>query len=172
MTTTVVTGTGRRSSTRPPELQIPAKTSISQSMTSPIDKFPPFSDEPYDTAAGQGEPQPSSTIRYAPRELWEPRKTSAFMREHGNESTRISKHRPRKSVSEAISTIRTRNASVSANAQELAQALRAPVSYQLIVRLLIPLFTRGIRLIGASVVPLSYLVHDLSRHKHIVEIHP
>ena len=139
MTTTVVTGTGRRSSTRPPELQIPAKTSISQSMTSPIDKFPPFSDEPYDTATGQGEPQSSSTIRYAPRDLWEPRKAGAFAREHGNESTRISKHRPRKSVSEAISTIRTRNASVSANAQELAQALRAPVSYQLIVRLLISL---------------------------------
>jgi solute carrier family 35 protein E1 len=133
MTTTVVTGTGRRSSTRPSELQIPAKTSISH-MTSPIDKFPPFSDEPFDTVAGQGEPQSSSTIRYAPRDLWEPRKAGAFTREHGNGSTRVSKHRPRKSISEAISTIRTRNASVSANAQELAQALRAPVSYQLIVR--------------------------------------
>jgi len=132
MTTTVITGTGRRSSTRPSELQIPAKTSISH-MTSPIDKFPPFSDEPFDTPAGQGEPH-SSTSRYAPRDLWESRKGGAFTREHGNGSTRVSKHRPRKSISEAISTIRTRNASVSANAQELAQALRAPVSYQLIVR--------------------------------------
>lgn len=113
-------------------------------MTSPIDKFPPFSDEPYDTATGQGEPQSSSTIRYAPRDLWEPRKAGAFAREHGNESIRISKHRPRKSVSEAISTIRTRNASVSANAQELAQALRAPVSYQLIFLCLIWYMTSAV----------------------------
>lgn len=135
MTTTVVTGAGRRSSTRPPELQTLAQGPISQSMTSPIDKFPPFSDEPYNTAAGSGEPQLSSTITYTPQDIWEPRKAGASSREHGNGSTRVSRHRPRKSISEAISTIRTRNASVSANAQELAQALRAPVSYQLIVRL-------------------------------------
>lgn len=132
MTTTTVTGTGRRSSTRPSELQTPTKASSTQPMTSPVDKFPPYNDEPYDPSVNPGEPQ--STVRYAPQGLWELRKPSIFSREPGNGPARNSRHRPRKSISEAISTIRTRNASVSANAQELAQALRAPVSYQLIVR--------------------------------------
>lgn len=169
MTTTIVTGAGRRSSIRPSELQTPTKASSSQSMTSPIDKFPPFSD---DTAAAPEEPQSSSTVRYTPHDLWEPRKASAFSREHGNGSSRISKHRSRKSISEAISTIRTRNASVSANAQELAQALRAPVSYQLIVRWSKFSLASRIWLTDTSLVPLPCLVSDLGRHKHFVKIDP
>jgi solute carrier family 35 protein E1 len=45
-------------------------------------------------------------------------------------------HRPRRSVSDAIRNLRERRGSVSENAQELAEALKAPVSYRLIVRLL------------------------------------
>ena len=45
-----------------------------------------------------------------------------------------SRHVPQKSLSDAIRTIRTRKGSVSANAQELAEALKAPVSFKLIVR--------------------------------------
>ncbi|RMZ83912.1 hypothetical protein DV737_g1524, partial [Chaetothyriales sp. CBS 132003] len=41
-------------------------------------------------------------------------------------------HRPRKSVSEALNNFRTRRGSVSENAHELAEALKAPVSYTLI----------------------------------------
>ncbi|OAL37883.1 hypothetical protein AYO20_02716 [Fonsecaea nubica] len=41
-------------------------------------------------------------------------------------------HRSRRSVSDAIHRIRTRQGSVSENAQELAEALKAPVSYKLI----------------------------------------
>ncbi|RMZ80311.1 hypothetical protein DV738_g2888, partial [Chaetothyriales sp. CBS 135597] len=41
-------------------------------------------------------------------------------------------HRPRKSVSEALNNFRIRRGSVSENAQELAEALKAPVSYTLI----------------------------------------
>ncbi|KAJ9625475.1 hypothetical protein H2204_010337 [Knufia peltigerae] len=41
-------------------------------------------------------------------------------------------HRPRRSVSEALNKFRTRQGSVSENAHELAEALRAPVSYKLI----------------------------------------
>lgn len=44
-----------------------------------------------------------------------------------------SRHVPQKSLSDAIRTIRTRKGSVSANAQELAEALKAPVSFKLIV---------------------------------------
>lgn len=44
-----------------------------------------------------------------------------------------SRHVPQKSLSDAIRTIRTRKGSVSADAQELAEALKAPVSFQLVV---------------------------------------
>lgn len=43
-------------------------------------------------------------------------------------------HGRQKSLSDAIRTIRTRKASVSANAHEIAEALKAPVSPKLIVR--------------------------------------
>ncbi|KAL9585898.1 MAG: hypothetical protein Q9212_001255 [Teloschistes hypoglaucus] len=48
-----------------------------------------------------------------------------------------SKHVRQKSIGEAIHTIRTRRGSVSANAAELADALKAPVSIRLIVLCLI-----------------------------------
>jgi solute carrier family 35, member E1 len=57
---------------------------------------------------------------------WPARKSSSQWRQpsHG--------HRPRKSVSEAINQFRTRTGSVSENAHELAEALKAPISYKLI----------------------------------------
>ena len=48
-------------------------------------------------------------------------------------------HGRQKSLSDAFRTIRTRRASVSANAQEIAEALKAPVSPKLIVCHLGPL---------------------------------
>ncbi|KIV92842.1 hypothetical protein PV10_04106 [Exophiala mesophila] len=42
-------------------------------------------------------------------------------------------HRSKRSVSDAINKFRTRQGSVSENAQELAEALKAPVSYKLII---------------------------------------
>jgi solute carrier family 35 protein E1 len=114
------------------ELQFPTKPSDPQPTSSPIDKFPPY-EESIETVAGSTRPNRSASIKYAPNELWEPRKTSFYSREHPNGTLRNPKHRPRKSISEAISTIRTRNGSMSANAQELAEALRAPVSYRLTV---------------------------------------
>lgn len=132
MATTTVTGHGRRASIRQNELQIPTKTSTSQPTNSPVDQFPPY-EEIFDAAAGSARPNASPSVKYASGELWEPRKSAFYSREHANGSARNPKHRPRKSISEAITTIRTRNGSVSANAQELAEALRAPVSYRLIV---------------------------------------
>lgn len=134
MATTTVTGHGRRSSMRQPELQIPNKTSTTQPVSSPVDQFPPY-EETLDSAVGSGRPttNTNASVKYAPSETWEPRKSSFYSRDHANGSLRNPKHRPRKSISEAISTIRTRNGSVSANAQELAEALRAPVSYRLVV---------------------------------------
>lgn len=108
-------------------------------MTSPVDKFPPFNDDLYDTAATREPQYPASSIRYTQSDRWEPRKAS-----YAPQEIRNSRHKPRKSISEAISTIRTRNASVSANAQELAQALGAPVSYKLIVLCLIWYLTSAV----------------------------
>ncbi|PYI12128.1 TPT-domain-containing protein [Aspergillus sclerotiicarbonarius CBS 121057] len=137
MTTTIVTGTGRRSSIRLPDLQAPAASSLSQQMTSPIDKFPPFIDEVYEATVESREVHSNTSIRYAPTDRWEPRKQVQFPRDHKHGPALNSKRGSRKSISEAISTIRTRNGSVSANAQELAEALRAPVSYKLIILCLI-----------------------------------
>ena len=47
-----------------------------------------------------------------------------------------SSHRRQKSLSDAIRTIRTRKGSVGVNAHEIAEALKAPVSIKLIVRIL------------------------------------
>lgn len=137
MATTTVTGHGRRASMRQPELQVPNKPSTSQPASSPIDKFPPYEDS-LDAAVGSApstRPHRSPSVKYAPGEHWEPRKSAFYARDHPNGSLRNPKHRPRKSISEAITTIRNRNGSMSANAHELAEALRAPISYRLIVRL-------------------------------------
>ncbi|KAE8147949.1 triose-phosphate transporter family-domain-containing protein [Aspergillus avenaceus] len=134
MSTTIITGSGRRASLR--DFQTPAVTSTLQSMTSPIDKFPQFKGDLCESATDSKEYHSSSTTRYTPHDRWEPYKSN-LSPEHSNNATRNSKHKSRKSISEAISTIRTRNASVSANAQELAIALRAPVSYRLTILCLV-----------------------------------
>ncbi|PYH98348.1 TPT-domain-containing protein [Aspergillus ellipticus CBS 707.79] len=139
MTTKIVTGTGRRSSMRLSDLQVPAAVPIPHQMTSPIDKFPPFHDELYETTTESKEAHPNSStsIRYTPTDYWEPWKPAQLPQDLKHGVPLNSKRRSRKSISEAISSIRTRNASVSANAQELAEALRAPVSYKLIILCLI-----------------------------------
>ncbi|KAL4866409.1 hypothetical protein BDV12DRAFT_172969 [Aspergillus spectabilis] len=125
MTTTTVTGTtGRRASIRQPDLQTSVKVTNTQPIASPISKFPPFHDAQYDPNESQAL-YPNSTIKYAPSDR------------RDYKPVRDQKRKPRKSISETISAIRTRNGSVSANAQDLAQALKAPVSYRLIMLCLI-----------------------------------
>jgi solute carrier family 35, member E1 len=69
------------------------------------------------------------------QERWHPRKEgvgdSTWM--NGRASSGGRPHGRQKSLSDAFRTIRTRRASVSANAQEIADALKAPVSPKLIV---------------------------------------
>jgi solute carrier family 35 protein E1 len=134
MSTTTVTGTGRRLSMRQSNRQPPIKMSNPQQMNSPLDKFPPFIDDAPDSAIEAVMPRSAQQLRNNRDGLWQPRKAGHVSWEH-MDGLGISKHRSRKSISEAINTIRTRNASMSANAHELAEALRAPVSYRLIVRL-------------------------------------
>lgn len=51
----------------------------------------------------------------------------------GRATNRTAGHRHRRSVSEAINNIRHRQGSVSDNAHDLAEALKAPLSWKLIV---------------------------------------
>jgi solute carrier family 35, member E1 len=63
---------------------------------------------------------------------WPARKSSQF----GQESKLaggLYHHRPKRSVSEAFDNFRQRRGSISANTHELAEALKAPISYKLIV---------------------------------------
>lgn len=82
-----------------------------------------------------------------------------------------SRHVPQKSLSDAIRTIRTRKGSVSANAQELAEALKAPISFQLVVG-----YVHRIRLSSAMLMAtpgsLHHLVLEFRPHQHFLQIHP
>ena len=69
----------------------------------------------------------------ADRYKWPARKSNQMVRENGR-IPGTHTHRPRRSVSDAIRNLRERRGSVSENAQELAEALKAPVSYRLVVR--------------------------------------
>jgi solute carrier family 35, member E1 len=91
-------------------------------------KFPSaVADSPLEENVGQS---------IVPEYKWPARRGSQSYR-----NGRISGHKPRRSVSNALNNFRARRGSVSENAQELAEALKAPVSYKLIVRLeLIVLF--------------------------------
>ena len=78
-----------------------------------------------------------STNRLHSAERWPPRKTSNFnvsFREDGVSRAGATRHGRQKSLSEAIRTVRTRKGSVSQNAHEIAEALKAPVSARLVVR--------------------------------------
>lgn len=67
-----------------------------------------------------------------PADRWQPRREAraSFSRASVAASTR---HGRQKSLGEAIRTIRTRKGSVSQNAHEIADALKAPLSPKLIV---------------------------------------
>ncbi|CAN9370526.1 TPT-domain-containing protein [Alternaria alternata] len=68
-----------------------------------------------------------------PGDRWHPRKEARFGGINGSASTSSNRHGRQKSLSEAFRTIRTRKGSVSQNAHELADALKAPLSPKLIV---------------------------------------
>ncbi|KAH8691104.1 putative ER to Golgi transport protein [Talaromyces proteolyticus] len=126
MSTTTVTGTGRRASIRQPNWpQVNKQGPGPQDQNSPMDKFPAYVDEAYDTTPNGNQ----RTAHSGSEDLWQSRKAAGHVIW---DPRAASKHRPRKSISETISTIRMRNSSMSANAHEIAEALRAPVSYKLI----------------------------------------
>lgn len=65
-------------------------------------------------------------------ERWQPRRDSRVSFSRGTAAA-SARHGRQKSLGEAIRTIRTRKGSVSQNAHEIADALKAPLSPKLIV---------------------------------------
>ncbi|KAF2742163.1 TPT-domain-containing protein [Sporormia fimetaria CBS 119925] len=106
-------------------------------------KFPPF--QPDLLPTHEEEPLGLSTSRATspsrPPTLngnslpgrWNPRKEPGYEYGYMNGSPGGGRHGRQKSLSEAIRTIRTRKASVSQNAHEIADALKAPLSPKLIL---------------------------------------
>lgn len=121
--------------------------------TTPISafKFPPVQSEQFPAFDERRRASSASPNGIYPdvssNERWTPRKDPSW----GNGSMRkgVTRHGRQKSLSEAIRTIRGRHGSMSQNAQELAEALKAPVSPRLIVSHLLPMkqqmLTQGYR---------------------------
>ncbi|KAG9770175.1 TPT-domain-containing protein, partial [Aureobasidium melanogenum] len=102
---------------------------------SPNEKFPSFDEHrinfPNGPSALADSPSEISPGQHPNLEFkWPVRKASQRLRDARNSG--VYTHRPRRSVSDAINKFRTRQGSVSENAHELAEALKAPVSYKLI----------------------------------------
>ncbi|EEP79225.1 phosphate-phosphoenolpyruvate translocator [Uncinocarpus reesii 1704] len=94
-----------------------------------LDKFPSVDDESTTVPGDANIPLPTGNLRSSPDPMWLPRKNGLI----SNGLSNGRKQRPpRKSIGEAIGSFKKRSASVSVNAQELAEALKAPVSYKLI----------------------------------------
>ncbi|KAF1966405.1 TPT-domain-containing protein [Bimuria novae-zelandiae CBS 107.79] len=106
-------------------------------------KFPPFQpdllptheEEPFGLTARTPSPsrnqQPPNGNTHTPNR-WQPRREQRAAYANGLAHGPTTRHGRQKSLSEALRTIRTRKASVSQNAQEIADALKAPVSPTLI----------------------------------------
>ncbi len=95
------------------------------------ERFPSFDDQArfYDLPVVSESPsEANSGQSIVPEYRWPSRRASQPFR-----NGRMSGHKSRRSVSDAFNKFRTRQGSVSENAQELAEALKAPVSYKLIV---------------------------------------
>jgi solute carrier family 35, member E1 len=93
----------------------------------PNERFPSFEDETRRASLAQITESPLETsTAIVPEYRWPARSNSG-------RTNRGAGHRHRRSLSEALNNFRTRPGSVSDNAHELAEALKAPVSYKLIV---------------------------------------
>jgi len=106
-------------------------------------KFPSFSDETLHTTQDVYDPTPASPMpqplglpnHLHSNERWQARRGSHTTNGWTpNAGGAVGRHGRQKSLSEAIRTVRGRRGSVSQNAHEIADALKAPVSGRLIVR--------------------------------------
>lgn len=119
--------------------------------------LPPMTESP-------SEVSPRTSV--VPEYRWPSRRGSQRSRD-GRQATSRG-HRARRSLSDAIASFRNRRGSISDNAQELAEALKAPVSYKLIVG-------RHVRYAPVRtdrIDSLCRVVYDFRPDKHLLEIDP
>jgi len=93
-----------------------------------------YEEDPSNPGAVKRTPSPNKANGALHSERWQSRRESQHLWSNGHALPSGPRHGRQKSLSDAIRTIRTRKGSVSANAQEIAEALKAPVSFKLIVR--------------------------------------
>lgn len=107
-----------------------------------MEKFPDHIDAPF-TGNGNGSvsartPSPFKANGHTPGRWLPVSRQDSQARSGLGWSASGRSHTRQKSLGEALHTIRTRNGSVSQNAHEIADALRAPISPKLIVRFAFP----------------------------------
>jgi hypothetical protein len=134
------------------------------------EKFPSFEDtrseeKSHRVTSPQAYSQPANPLSV---DNWPVRKLSQTGWENRNGGGILHKHRPKRSVSEAFDNFRQRRGSISANTHELAEALKAPISYKLIVSAS-PL--TGRQTSNIAVGTLYCLVHDIRAHQYVLEIY-
>lgn len=103
-----------------------------EASTSPKSHLPVYEEEGATARTSARTPSPIAqpiSNGFLHSERWQPRRENHVAWSNGQET----RHGRQKSLSDAIRTIRTRKGSVSANAHEIADALKAPVSVKLVV---------------------------------------
>lgn len=152
------------------------RSSSSASAKPPTSKFPrestevfPAYDDPIEEAQPSGRLGTSVLLtRPLKHERWQPRKDSTVHWANG-----VTDHGRQKSLSDAFKLIRTRRGSVSQNAQEIAEALKAPLSPKLIVRRMPQSLQRlCLGLLMNGEVSLRHLVHHIGLVEHLVQGNP
>ncbi|KAI9837618.1 MAG: suppressor of loss of ypt1 [Sclerophora amabilis] len=125
------------------ERRSPASSSLPLPVKSPTGSFPAFSNDTY-AFADQGANTRKSGRSPSPvaqngsvngpvfNERWQPKKDVPVTWGNGGLGGKVPRRARQKSLSDAFKTIRTRGGSVSDNAHELADALKAPVSARLV----------------------------------------
>lgn len=131
--TTTTSAPERRSfESRTPSMKFPTQT---------LERFPDHDESISTPGLTQFHPSPVKQNGYSnrqepPDQRWLPRIDSGIQMNgpwKGRRHTGVSRHARQPSLSDALKTIRTGTGSVSSNAHEIADALKAPVSPRLIV---------------------------------------
>lgn len=132
-----------------------------------MEKFPDHVDAPYLANGATHAQQPGPNGAAALSDRWQP----ATARDNGHGSAWPAAGR-QKSLSDAFRTIRSRNGSMSQNAHEIADALRAPVSPKLVVRqaLFPPPGCGGCSLLVVDLVP--HVVRLVRPDEYLFQVHP
>lgn len=141
-----------------------------------MEKFPDFIDTPLGESPPESPLNPPGWANGAPprpSDRWRPASKS-----DNGWPTVPRGHNRQKSLTDAIRTIRGRNGSVSQNAHEIADAIRAPVSPKLIVRPFFPSPKLNVELpVQCADLMLRYtdsvpvVVHFVCPYKHLLQVH-